>query len=333
MAQTLEELKAENATEEAEAAKATEPELEEAEDEAAEDESEEAPEIAESDGDDPDEPEAEPWQQEEDEQASDDSGSAKFGDSDIAAAKRKLRAKLERQHNDELAQLKAEIDALKRGGSTAAAKPQEAIMPTLESVDYDEAQYAKAMQAWIQGQVQAVQSTSQVSDRQSKARQAQDSAVDGHYERAAKLAKETGISSEVYQRADLAVRQAVESAFPDQGDGVTDAFISRLGEGSEKVMYYLGRNSRELDVFKGKLASDPSGIEAATYLGELKGRVATPLKKVTKAPKPAARAEGGDAHSTGSSKLKKQYQSTSDMQKRFDIRRQAKQAGIDVSEW
>lgn len=333
MAKTLEELKAENAAEEAEAAKATEPELEEAEDEAAEEEAEESPEIAESDGEEAEESEAEPWQIEEDEQASDSSGDAKFGDGDIAAAKRKLRAKLERQHNDELAQLKAEIEALKNGGSTAAAKPQTAIMPTLESVDYDEAQYAKAMQAWIQGQVQAVQSTSQVSDRQAKAQQAQASAVDGHYERAAKLAKETGISAEVYQRADLAVRQAIDSAFPDKGDDITDAFISRLGEGSEKVMYYLGRNTRELDIFKGKLATDPSGIEAATYLGELKGRVASPQKKVTKAPKPAARAEGGDAVSTGGSKLKKQYQSTTDMQKRFDLRREAKRNGIDVSEW
>jgi hypothetical protein len=332
MAQTLAELKAQNATEEAELIAAPEPVVKEVEIEAVEVEPEELDEGSEPKPEEPEEATAEPWQIEEDEQASED-GSAKFGDSDIAAAKRKLRAKLERKHSDELAELKAENETLRRGGSTAAAQPQQAAMPTLESCDYDEANYSKSLQAWIQGQVQAGQSTSQVSDRQSKAQQAQESAVDDHYSRAAKLAKETGISDEVYHRADLAVRQAVESAFPDKGDMITDQFIYRLGIGSDKVMYYLGRNQRELDVFKGKLSSDPSGIEAATYLGELKGRVATPQKKVTKAPAPAARAEGGDGHSTGGSKLMKKYQATTDMQARFDLKRQAKTDGIDVSKW
>ncbi len=329
MAKTLEELKAENAAAETEA---EQPEAEpaEVETEAVEVESEEPEQVEQPEDGETEEAEVEAWQLE-DEQASEGSA-AKFGDSDVAAAKRKLRAKLERQHNDELEQLKAEIESLKRGRAPVEqAAP--AALPTLEAYDYDEGKYQAAMQAWIQSQLQTATKSQQSEAQRAKAAELQEQAVDAHYQRAVKLTKEHGIDMELYQGADRAVRSAIEAALPGQGDVVTETLIARLGEGSEKVLYSVGRSAEKREKLQAKLLSDPSGLSASMYLGELKGSVTQPVKRTTKAPKPAARAEGGNTGGSAETRLKRKYQSESDMQTRFDIRREAKRAGFDVSNW
>ena len=88
----------------------------------------------------------------------------------------------------------------------------------------------------------------------------------------------------MYQNSDLAVRQAIESVLPNQGDLVADQLISRLGDGSEKVMFYLGRNAAAKEKLKSALSNDPTGISAALYLGEVKRDIASPTKRKTRAP-------------------------------------------------
>lgn len=335
MAKTLEELKAENAAAEAEAAEETAAEVEQPEVEASEEETEETAKAAEPEQEEAEETELEGWQLE-DEQASDSGDEPRFTSSDVAAAKRKLRARLEKR-DDELAQVKAELERLKNGQAAPAAQKQATPMPTLEAHDYDEAKYAAALQEWMLSQVNNVTKSHQETEQQKRQKAEQqrqlESAVESHYERAAKLAQEYNIDADLYQSADRAVRQTVESVFPGQGDEFTDSLIARMGEGSEKVAYSLGRSASKRETLAAKLREDPSGLSAMVYLGELKSQVTQPVKKVTQAPKPAARAEGGDSGSTSADKLMKKYRSEPDIQKRFDMKRDAKRNGIDVSNW
>lgn len=336
--QTLEELKAENASAETEeeeqpTAAATETDEEEAATEEAQDTESEA----ETDEEEGAETDAEAWMQS-DEQASEGGGEKRFTDSDVAAAKRKLQAKLEKRHTSEVDDLKREIEALKKGqGVQQQAPTGQKPMPTLEAHDYDETAYQKAMQDWVVNNAQSVTKSTleqqRQEEQQKQQRQALEDAVGGHYQRAAKLAQEAGISDEVYQQTDLEVRKAIDSAMPGQGDLVADQLISRLGEGSEKVMYYLGRNTGEREKLSAALRTDPSGLSAVILLGELKGRLSSPPKKTSKAPAPARRAEGGSGGDGKVDKLRRAYQKETDTQKRFDMRRKAKQDGIDVSNW
>lgn len=333
MAQTLEQLKAENAEAEKESTElpteAPEDELEVTEDEV---ETEETEEAAEPDEEETEETELEDWQQV-DEQTSTDDGEARFTDGDVAAAKRKLRAKLEKK-DDELEALKAQVEALKNGQATpAAVTADNSVAPKLEDFDYDESKYQAAVTQWAISLHKGAAKSVETEARQANAQRALAESVDSHYERAAKLAKESGIDDTVYQKADLTVRQIVESAFPQKGDAITDNLIARLGEGSEKVMYYLGRNAKEQELFKAKLVSDPSGLSASVYLGSLQGRIATPQKKVTQARQPAKRAEGGNSGSNTAEKMARKYRSETDIQKRFDMKRAAKRDGVDVSKW
>lgn len=333
MAMTLEELKAQNAVDETEAVDVEAEEVEEVE---AEEESEqevvetdETSEEEDSEEASEEESEVEAWQLE-DEQASDD-GEKRFTDSDVAAAKRKLKAKIEKR-DDEIAELKSQIEKLRTGRveqPSSAKKP----MPKLEDHDYDEGKYQSAMEAWVRDQVADAAQSHKSTESQTKAQKQIEQSVESHYERAAKLTAEHGIDDTVYRGADLAVRQTIESVFEGSGDIITDSLIARMGEGSEKVMYALGRSAEKREKLRAKLLEDPNGLSAVMYLGELKAEITKPVKRVTNAPKPAKRATGGSGGSNKEDTLRRKYQKESDMQARFNLRREAKAQGFDVSKW
>jgi len=332
-AKTLEELKRENAEAETQVVEAEIEEVEEPE------EIEQEPEYTESDDDqedDQDEDEedegTEAWMKSEKQGSQKD---AKFTSSDIAAAKRKLKAKLE-QKDSELEELKAEVERLRSGQvpvqTIAAPKPRREQF--LNADDPDEA-YAEALVDWkLSNTIQQANSRAQ----QQQAVQALNAGVDRHYKAAAELVAEHGISEDVYRQADEAVKRAIDAVMPRQGELVTNQLINFLGEGSEKAMFYVGRNPNKLLAVQQALREDPSGIKAAMMLGEIKASVSMPKKATQKAPAPAKRIQG-DAPVKGSAlakKLQKQYSQahkSGNIQAAFNARKQAKKAGLDVSDW
>jgi hypothetical protein len=270
----------------------------------------------------------EAWQAE-DEPASNGSDK-KFSDSDMAGMRRKLQAKLG-EKDEELERLKQEVQALKQGTQRPAQEAGK--VPTLGAYDYDEAKYAAAMQAWVISQVSNVTKAQDTQSRQAQQQQTLQNQVDSHYQRAEKLVKERTIDPDLYRAADKSFRKAIESALPGQGDLVSDQLIARLGDGSEKVTFYLGRNATEREVLKAKLMEDPTGITAAIHLGGLLKKVSAPVQKTTKAPAPAARAEGGESTTSNATNLKRKYEKSDDVAVRLTLKREAKNAGIDTSKW
>jgi hypothetical protein len=182
-----------------------------------------------------------------------------------------------------------------------------------------------------------VSQTNNAKSRQEAETKAREQAVDDHYKRAAKLLQDHSISAELYQQADLTVRQAINSVIPDGGDAITDALIARLGEGSEKVMYVLGRNSSDRDTLISKLTQDPTGISASMFLGELKARKASAKSNSsTQAPAPAARAKGSNKTVGSATEMKRKYDEAhkrGDVSAAFNHKMSAKEAGINVKSW
>jgi hypothetical protein len=341
--QTLEQLKAENAEPEVKTDESI-PQAEEvkAEEEAVEEESEELVDPGEGEQTDTEGAETEAWMQTE-EQTSEGSDNETVVP---LASHIKMRGTLKAKIGDqsgEIEQLNAKIALLEQGRAAPAQETATpAAMPTLEGSDFDEAKYQQELSSWMAKQVQAqVAHATQASTKtaaQTQAAQQLDQAVDGHYQRAAKLAEESGITPELYQNADTVVRQTIESVLPKMGDIVTDNMIARLGEGSEKVMYFLGRNKTAQEKLRSSLVTDPTGISAALYLGELKSTVATPQKRVSRARKPATQIQGDEGGSAkgAAKKLKETYSSAHKRgqgQAAYNAKKQAKAAGIDVSDW
>lgn len=297
-------------------------------------------------------PDSDIWMQTDDQTSDDGEVEAKFTDSDVAAVRRKLKGKLqkEREEKDELAEenarLKAQLAQQSGNNQTQQARQQSPAqqnrMPRLSDFGYDEDKHEAAMARWVQSQSAAALQVTSRKQVESEARrqviEKTERAVDDHYQRASELITKANIDPEVYRAADTEVRRAVEEVFPEMGDPITDAIIARLGEGSEKVVYYLGRNKSKKAEFVASLREDPSGVAAAIMLGTLKSQIAGSGNRVSNANKPSTQLNGDAGGSEAASKLKRKYTAASgndaaSVQKRINIKREAKAQGIDVSGW
>ena len=357
MALTLEELKEQNKKAEEEAqAKSDKPEHEASADLEEDNKPETKIEDADlGDGEEGSESESDLWMQTDDQTSNDDDkdGEAKFTDGDVAAVRRKLKGKLQKEKEEKegleakVADLESKLQTLSGGNQnqqqqTPSQERMPNRMPRLEDVGYDQDRYEVAMARWVQSQT--AQTLQQVTTNQSQTEAKQqviaktEKAVDDHYQRASSLITEANIDPEVYKTADTSVRLAVEEVFPEMGDSITDGIIARLGEGSEKVMYFLGRNKAKKAEFIASLREDPSGVGAAIMLGALKSQVAGSNNRVSNANKPSTQLNGDAGRSEAASKLKRKYTAASGndaaaVQKRINIKRDAKAQGVDVSGW
>lgn len=270
--------------------------------------------------------------------ASDDEPSKdrKFTDRDIGAAKAALRAKLERKHNAEVEALKQQLNQLQQAVQPPAKLPPR---PREEDFDYDQDRYAKALEDWDNKRLRslAAQQTEELRRQQliEQQKRVLQQAEDQHYERAAKLIAEHGIKPELYKDADARVKGAIDRIRPGEAELITAQLANVIGEGSEKVFYYLGRNSEALATFEAKLIQDPTGIQAVAYLSRKAAEITMPKKTVSKAPEPPTQIRG-DVSSVSTKDLKRKYQDAhrkGDVQGAFDAKRRAKAAGVDTSTW
>lgn len=270
--------------------------------------------------------------------SSDEDPEKKFTDSDIGVAKQKLRAKLERKHESETEALKARIAELEAGNTVAPAKSEP---PKYDDFDSEEEYFAAMMKHQrevILSEVSA-QNTQVAQDHKAlEAKRKADKAVEDHYSRAQDLISEKGISQDLYQNADLMVRKAIDAVRPGAGEDIVDALLARTGEGSEKVMYYLGRNPGKLNELQSSLIEDPTGIKLGMMFGALKAEFTMPNKRRTQAPKPATQLKGG-AKTTAAfneAAAKRKYDSfhkENKTGKAFEIKMEAKRNGVNVRDW
>lgn len=280
-------------------------------------------------------PEKEPWMEEEEGEQDPDDPSKTVPVGKFVSVKKKLKGQIS-DRDEEIEDLKKQRDeALK-------LKPEEKtvlVRPKRDDFDTEEL-FDEAFDTYNQSRTAETITRSRLEDQQKvgqeQAQQELTEAVDGHYERAATLIEKSGIKPEIYQAADTTVRKAVEAINPSLGDIIVDQVISILGEGSEKVIYFLGRNKAALAKFQSLLESDKSGMKAAVYLGTEKQRLTNPIKPKSSAPGPVTKIKG-DAPATGvEAKFKKKYDAAhgkSDIQAGYNAKKEARAAGVDVSNW
>lgn len=239
----------------------------------------------------------------------------------------------------EIESLKSQIEELKSKpvNETAFKRP----------MDYDfetDEEYHKALDDYDNKRFADIENRRIQRDKTAKIQAQNKKAIDAHWERADSLVNEAGIDPENYKNADLKVRDAFEAIVPKQGDILKDQIVQIIGKGSEKLIYFLGRNEDELAIVQSKLIEDPNGLMLAAYLGGLNKNLSSPRKKTTNAPKPAPSLNGGgggageiDKNNKAAGDYKKQYESAhkkgGSIQETYNIKKAAKAAGVDVSTW
>lgn len=280
----------------------------------------------------------EPWMETEEEQTEEPDKEEAVSLKAFLKNKKKFKER-EQVLADELEQARRELE---RAKAQSFDKPiSTSIRPKEWDFETDE-DFQAALDRWEDERLEAKLETRAQRNARFEAEEREkknvSTALDGHFERADKLIKESGISPEVYAAADTAFRNSVETIMPGKGSAVVDVFISRIGEGSEKVSYYLGRNETARAKFQALMMEDPTGIKASIFLGEQKARLTGAInkQKTSKAPPPAPDVTNGRVATDAATDYKKAYQTANkkeDFQSMLDAMRAARKAGIDVSKW
>ncbi len=256
--------------------------------------------------------------------------------------KRKLKEKNTKQ-SDEIKRLETELAASKNGGS--ATHPDMPKRPQLEDYEDDIGKYEEAIIGYDQEMVRfnytLVQDEENRKTALNKAIQSREKAVDQHYDRVVTFVKSSKdkISQETYESAEQAVRDSLDESLPgdDSGNQVVDHLIDLIGEGSEKVIFLLGKKPAALATLIELMKEDPTGLRAASYVGQQKERLTKNIRKTSLSPKPAKSARGDTTSSSNRDKsLKRAYDkahTSGNTQAAFDAKREAKKLEIDTSSW
>jgi hypothetical protein len=274
-----------------------------------------------------DEKTPEPWLATDDEPLADVNALTHIG------IKNKLKGKIS-ERDEEIEKLKAEVTALKSTPEPKVLKrPKEDDFETDEEYEAAKEQYEEAA---TRQRFDRIEFQKKQSEFQQKYKEIVDAAVNSHYERADKLIAKSGIKPDVYKKADENLRLAIDTILPQQGDTIVDQIISLVGEGSEKVLYFLGNNKAALNEFKSLWIDDKTGIKAAIYLGEQKQRLTNPNKRTTRAPSPSPNLKGDDVAGSNGTAMKKAYikaHKSGKNQEAYNAKKAARAAGVDVSTW
>lgn len=253
----------------------------------------------------------------------------------LIKTRRKFQGRLS-ERDEEIEALKTKVSELEAGKSKPLELPKRPRRADFEDEDAYEAELDKYEEEKDDIKFRQLQQTNDLRSSQEKTVKKIETAVNAHYDRAEDLKKSSGITAEAFQAADLAVREAVEAIRPKQGDAIVDQFVARLGKGSEKVFYKLGRSKALRGEFIALLAEDPSGLDAATFLGEQKALLINTKRKASNAPPPDTQLKGDETAGQKEKALKKRYSEAhkeGDGQKAWNAKKEAKAAGIDTSKW
>jgi hypothetical protein len=331
---SLEELKRENA--EAESASQDEPQTDENDDVEVVEESEEEAESTEGSEDQANtkEDDIEAWMHGEDDNSPNDSETVPL--SDLIKMRTKLKSKVH-DKDDQIQELKAKIESMEQSlrqqpEKAASGKPNRGDF--LEHDDPEEA-YIDALTEWKSGESRRKAEAEEAENRLKAQRQELDRRVESHYQRVSELLDTHKIKPDVYKAADLNLRKAADAALPGHGDMVFDALISQIGEGSDKLVMYVGNNQARRAEFQQAMVDDPNGLKAMRLIGKWESEMSKPVRRTSSAP-PPARDVDKDASTVSQEGMRRKYKSAhekGDVQKAFDLKREARAKNIDVSNW
>lgn len=330
--QSLEELKAQNAAEEAAMAQ---PEVEEIEAIESEDDLEvDPPEPTE--GDETEEP-TEDWLKEDGtEEGKPKKQSELVPAAVLAETRRKLRGEVS-EKDAEIQRLKSELDQVKASPAATSAQYKPVIPVEFHDFEGGWDEY----QAYV-ADVHATNALKLIEARENQNKQAKvveqeqreiAEQFNQHYDRVEALVASGKITVEKYKKAELKVVEKLDQ-MTGAGEAVMKKFVASIGAGSEKVITHLGTNGAAQQRLEKELKRDPSGIAAAIYLGGLREKFnSTPVNKPKTAPTPDVPLTGKAPVTSSHYKAYENAVAKDDPTAMLEAKRAARGAGIDTSKW
>lgn len=114
-------------------------------------------------------------------------------------------------------------------------------------------------------------------------------------------------------------------------DGAMAYLLDSVGDGSERVAYYIGTNEGALSQVKGILKDDPNGLKAIAHMTRLAEKLKPKSKRlISAAPDPDQPVKGDASSSPSAQKLQDMWDKETDLGKLKEIRKQARELGVSL---
>lgn len=243
--------------------------------------------------------------------------------------------KKRQEATSELERLKAENEALKSGQyrapqNTVAAQNGYPPVPVLyeDGVNTKE-DYQRAYSNWVER-------CRQIDQERAQTQQLSADVQRQNQERASRLAERaSGFIKTNKIKADNAI-ETIQSGIHglDEAlgvEGVALDLLDTIGEGSERLAYYLGRNPEALATAKRLFNEDKRGFKVNTWLANTAFKLNQKnTKHISKAPAPDAPLTP-DGSSVTAAALQSQYDKETDFSKLRELSRKARELGIKLN--
>jgi len=245
-----------------------------------------------------------------------------------------------RSEVDELKDQIAQLTQMMQGGKQPQQAPQqsqsmaEPTIPDLydEGINGDRQKYDAAMKKWF-ADYQAFQGRHKEAEQvQTQYREQMEGMTKSLAERAAKFASENKVKVDV-------VADALDKATSevDQATGIDGSLaylLDSVGDGSERVAYYIGRDASAMAKVKQLLQEDNKGFKAISHMTRLAEKLKPKhSRKISKAPEPDQPLRG-DGTTGSTSKIKQKLQQRLDKAKTGpemqEILREARKAKVSL---
>lgn len=249
--------------------------------------------------------------------------------------KQKAKAK---EYKSELEELKAELAALKSGTSQPQAqqRPQQPAqhyppVPVLyeDGIDTKE-QYTQAYQRWMADCKAIDQRNAQADQQKSEYKRQMEDMTHNLAKRLGKFASEHKIKDDrVISAAEKATSEIDEAT---KIEGSLAYLLDSVGDGGERVAYYIGTNEGAMAKVKELLQADSTGLKAVAHMTKLAAQLKPKHSiRTSKAPAPD-RPVKGDGSSVGSiaKKLQAEWDKATKREDLMNVRRKAREAGVKL---
>ena len=250
--------------------------------------------------------------------------------------------KKRQQASTEVDELKAQIADMQKAMSTGQSQPQrqqqapEAQYPRVpllyeNGVDTAE-QYGTAYQKWVNECRRIDESNNQRVQQNDEYAKSMRSKTEGLAKRAAQFATDNRVS--VDRVADALNRATDEVDGATNIEGSLAYLLDSVGDGGERVAYYIGTNENAMTQIKQLLTDDPNGFKAIAHMTRLAEKLKPKhSKRISKAPAPdeSLRGDGSPASSRKLQDAFDKASNTSDLKAMRDIQKQADARGVKLT--
>lgn len=246
--------------------------------------------------------------------------------------------KKRQEAESEVAELRRQLEELKSGKSAqpTQTQPQAADidLPTFpdmydKGIDGDRAKYDQAIKAWWKQAKAAEQAQTQKGQQTEQQREQLEQKTVNLAKRTAKFMQENKISEKLVINALERATSEVDAA--TKVDGALAHLLDSVGDGGERVAYYIGTNETALEQVKALLAKDPSGLSSIAHMTRLAEKLKPKhSRKTSKAPSPDEPLRG-DGSPVSARRLQEKYDKASSPTELYKLRQEAKKAGVKLS--